>query len=88
MMYHTCNIIVFLDRRWGGESNRGIDFGFSSCVRANALDVGSFARVCGGLEGCSPPRILLFSKGELGGWSPLKKAGGVDSQLHLFFVFY
>ena len=26
---------------WGGESNREIDFGFGSCVRARALDVES-----------------------------------------------
>ena len=28
-------------RRLGGESNREIDFGFGSCVRARALDVES-----------------------------------------------
>ena len=30
-----------MNRRLGGESNREINFGFGSCVRARALDVES-----------------------------------------------
>ena len=44
---HICgpSVQIFLEespyRRSGGESNREIDFGFVSCVRARALDVES-----------------------------------------------
>ena len=37
----TSKEYVPLDRSLGGESNREIDFGFGSCVRARALDVES-----------------------------------------------
>ena len=39
--FHQSEGFPIWDRRLGGESNREIDFGFGSCVRARALDVES-----------------------------------------------
>ena len=45
MVFRTLNFhgrcYFKINRRLGGESNREIDFGFGSCVRARALDVES-----------------------------------------------